>query len=485
MMKKLLLLGSALFTLNFGAISQTVVTTPAGDTYTVVIDTLDYFLNKQQYKAGTSLQDAFPYYKAPAGAMTTSYGHLTHCGSVFLNSDSITVLGLSGWGFMQSNSFNSDVTVRLYLCNVDADNLPIMPPIDSAQTKIQKASGSTSYPIPLIGNLINGPKKINSNFAVLMRNMSIRAGDTVRFMRTAARTPSYAVTHEWEEMYKFGEGLGVISQGNNYKFYKTTDFNIPRFFGGAGTDYEFCVAPIVELKLVAKHIYPKNAVCVVEPVAFDNLSSPSFTNRQFNQNEFYRKWYPFWAQPQPWGFAADSSITWDFGDDLRLDTLPNTWGRVKTTVLPYGENTAWKAFDTASVDYYTQQINDFCGAFRANYKRMCSGTYGYRVNAIDSLCLAVDWCGHHPDETGIKENVLGNVKIAPNPVANGKTTISGLEGKNTITVYSVLGQLISSEVTDKETYVVDLLNQPQGAYLLRVIDSAQRSKNIRIINQKD
>ena len=63
MMKKLLLLSSALFTLSFGAVAQTVVvtplgtvvTTPAGVTYTTVIDTLEYFLNKQQFKTGKTL----------------------------------------------------------------------------------------------------------------------------------------------------------------------------------------------------------------------------------------------------------------------------------------------------------------------------------------------------------------------------------------------------------------------------------------------
>lgn len=470
-MKKLLLLSSTLFIFGLKSVSQTVVTTPAGVTYTTVIDTLEYFLNKQQYKSGVGLQDNIPYYKAPTANTATQYNHLTHCGSLFLNSDSITVLGIGGWASFGS-SFNTSIPIHIYLCNVNANGLPVMPPIDTVKTVL---GNNQLIPSFLYGELPHGPKKLNSNFAILMRNYSNYNGDTALFYRTSALTPTANVS--WD---KYGEGLGIVSRGNNAIFSKSTDFYIPKFFGGIGTDYEFCVTPVVKIDLLASQESPSddpNPLCTSTPYTFTNTSSPSFTNRQFNQYEFYRKWQPFLKVPEPYGFEQDSVATWNFGDDLRLDTIPYHWGRVPSTYLYPNTNIAEKWFDTAGFP------DKFCGTFQITYKKMCAQTHGYRTIGTVTLCTMVYYC--YGDGFGIKENALTNVKIAPNPATDGKTTISGLEGKNTIIIYNMLGQMVSSDVTDKEIYVVDLLKQPAGTYLLRVVDSAQRSKNIRIINEKN
>lgn len=491
-MRKLLLLSSALFALGFGAKAQTAVT------YTTITDTLIYFENKEHYRnpnkaAGPGV---FDYYRAPSTNINGNYQYLTHCGSIFLNQDSITVTGLLGWMKLAPGSSGraQGVDVRIEICDINpTTGLPQLPSFAHTTIKLKLGDG---HPHLEGGPLIGGPKLVNrTNFAILMRNMSTAAGDTVYFYRTNAHVLYSASDPELQ----FGEGLGVVSRTQNQNFSKTTDYDqLPsQLFGGHGTDFEFCVAPIVELYLKTSQIVPEELSfapggCVGKWYDYVNTSSPSFTNRQFNQNEFYRRWKPFATQPQPYGFYPEDPIVWVFGDDNRLDTVPYHWGRIPNTVLDQGTNIAGKWFDTASVPDPIYPLppppydDHFNGNFFANYKKMNSTSgYGARFRGSDTLITYVDWCNHTSDEMGIKENTLNKVKIYPNPAANGKTTISGLEGKNTVTVYNMLGQMVSSDVSDKEIYVVDLFNQPQGAYLIRVVNDAQRSKSIRIINQKD
>lgn len=87
--------------------------------------------------------------------------------------------------------------------------------------------------------------------------------------------------------------------------------------------------------------------------------------------------------------------------------------------------------------------------------------------------------------TGIASNFLNeaNIKLYPNPAVNGKSTISGLEGSNTITVYNILGQAVLTKNTTDETVSIDLTTQPTGNYLVRITDTSNHSKTIKIINQ--
>ncbi|MEO6302737.1 MAG: T9SS type A sorting domain-containing protein [Bacteroidia bacterium] len=75
------------------------------------------------------------------------------------------------------------------------------------------------------------------------------------------------------------------------------------------------------------------------------------------------------------------------------------------------------------------------------------------------------------------------ISVFPNPTINGKATIAGLEGTNTVTVYNMLGQTVLTLTSDKETVSIDLVNQPMGNYLVKVTDSNKASKTVKIINQ--
>ncbi|MDP1800290.1 MAG: T9SS type A sorting domain-containing protein [Bacteroidota bacterium] len=85
---------------------------------------------------------------------------------------------------------------------------------------------------------------------------------------------------------------------------------------------------------------------------------------------------------------------------------------------------------------------------------------------------------------GLTELVAASkVAVYPNPTVNGKTTIAGLEGTNTVTVYNMLGQSVLTLTSDREVVSIDLSSQPLGNYLVRVTDSNKATKTVKIINQ--
>lgn len=476
-MKKLLLLSSAIFAFNFGAIAQT----SAVGTPTVITDTLRYFLNKHQFKLGQAMSSTFPYYKAPANPTITTSSGVTHVGVIFRNSDpNLQVLGLEGYASKHNKivNQNSEIRVHLYLCTLEANGLPHFPPVDSIITGVNNVCDNMGLcpPVLVAGTFTAGPRTMPGDFAVLAKNASPVAGDTVRFYRTSTlmtNSPNTS-TATGSSYYKTGEGLGVIRRAGVW--HKTANYTAAANFGGVGTDYEFCLAPRVQFTLTPGMIKPAEADlgCVFTKLTFTNTSSPEFTNRQFNLNEFYRYWKPFQASPESY-FLPDSIIEFDFDDDDRLDTVPYIWGlRQHSYLSADGSNMLYKWYDT-------------CGTFKdasmtARYRKMTT-SYSTRVQGSISFSTSVDCCG---GTVGINElNPLANVNVYPNPSANGKTTVSGLTGKNTISVYNVMGQLVSTEVTDKQNVIVDLAKQPAGSYMIRIVNSANKTKTVKVINHKE
>ena len=78
---------------------------------------------------------------------------------------------------------------------------------------------------------------------------------------------------------------------------------------------------------------------------------------------------------------------------------------------------------------------------------------------------------------------FSDINIFPNPASNGKSEISGLTGVNTITIYNLLGQAVLTEKTERETFILDFSNQPNGTYLVKISDANNDSKIVKIINQ--
>jgi hypothetical protein len=440
-------------------------------TPTVVTDTLSYFYNKQLFKIPNATGIGFPFYKSAAATVT----NITHLGSVFLNTDpNLIVNGLQARLAYQINSNSTQIPVRLYLYNVDA-NLKPTTIIDSISTFVGAAqtttSSTTGHQVGGVFTNSLGPVSHNvpGNFAVCVRNLSLISGDTVRIYRTASKllgNPEYGF------QTNMGEGLGVLRF--NQVWYSTKGYVNPNF--GATTDYEFCVSPIVTYTLIADHIapypvdvFPVDSVFCFAPLTFTNISTSHWTSRFFNLNHFYRYFYPYASSPTN-GFPADSSISWYFDDEDPDYPLlrPNL-------VLKIDSNQATKRYDTAGC--FTS-----C-SMRARLTKMIAGGNGasIRGNIEFSLCVSNDGC-----YTGINEfGSLEGLSLYPNPSENNKVVIKGLKGQNTIEVYDMLGRLRATLVSRQEEETVDLLKEPSGTYLIKVSNEQQRYRSMKVIHQKE
>ncbi len=463
-MKKLLLLISALFVLNDVAKSQ------AAPTSTVIVDTLHYYYNKFYFKTGIKISDAAAeYYKSPAATGTA----VTHVGSMFENNDSLQITGLEAFAVMPLNTSQATVAVHLYLTNVDpVTQLPVLPAIDSVRVVLPKGGNPN---IPIGGNFAT-TRTLTSNYFVLLRNMSLFEGDTVRLYRTAGAT----ATSVANVVKKHGEGYGVLRYLG--QFYKTTNYVHPAF--GYGTDYEFCVAPRVKYFLQASHSIPAvDTACVWDPLVYTNNSSKRFTHRMYNLTEFARKWNqmpPFNPTAAPVGlFPADSAITWYFEAEDNGTQDPRFF-------LPYNSQTNQITFYTDSSLMKMNGVDDssYCftgNEFRARFKSMAIYGRGATFSVTSVFTLCTKYCGRF--SVGVSEaSLLENVNLYPNP-SNGQSTISGLNGTNSIRVYNTLGQIILSETTNREKYLLDLSRQPAGSYFVKV-SSQSGSKSFHVIRQE-
>jgi len=466
MIKKLLVLGMLVFSSHSLILAQT----QAPTTPTVVTDTLSYFYNKQLFKIANPNGVGFPYYKSAAATVT----NITHMGSIILNNDpNLMVDGLEARMAYQDNSNALSIPVRLFLCNLNAQMLPVFPPVDSVTVFVGSANlasqSNTGYQV---GGTFTVSRNMPGNFAVLVRNLSTISGDTVRLYRTSAVTPTnwpyYTPTTS------HGEGLGLLRY--NQVFYKTRNYQHPAF--GWGTDYEFCVAPIVTYTLFADQIAPPkvnsdpaDSVYCWEPLTFTNTSSPEWTNRFFNLNEFYRHFTPYLNTPNG-GFPVDSAISWYFDDEDFDNPLlrPNI-------ILKKDSIRATKYYDTTGC--FTS-----C-SMRARLRKMIAGGNGMdiRGNIEFSVCVSMYDCDK---TTGINENIqLNGIKLFPNPSADGKVTLSGLQGKNTIQIYDMLGSLKATLVSNENEVLVDLLKEPGGTYLIKVTNEQQKYRSIKVVHQKE
>jgi hypothetical protein len=118
-----------------------------------------------------------------------------------------------------------------------------------------------------------------------------------------------------------------------------------------------------------------------------------------------------------------------------------------------------------------------------------SGTANYNVTGTDgpsgcrsnatSITVSVSAC------TGLASNTSNgfDLKLYPNPAIAGKSTITGLVGVNSITVYNILGQAVLTKHVTEESTTLDLSNQPSGNYVVKITDSNNESRSIKIINQ--
>lgn len=98
---------------------------------------------------------------------------------------------------------------------------------------------------------------------------------------------------------------------------------------------------------------------------------------------------------------------------------------------------------------------------------------------VSSITVSVSTCA------GLADNgmVMPEVKIFPNPSVSGKTTITGLSGVNTITVFNILGQAVITQQSSEENVTLDLGSNANGTYIVKIKDTNNDTKTVKIVNQ--
>ena len=243
-------------------------------------DTLHYFFNKHYYKNPT-LNNANTQFFTIKSPYEVSALNLTHAGSIFLNTATVMVHGLEALVMRHPTSASSAVGVKILLYNVNSNNLPIMPAVDSVLTTV-----STSTAGVWVGGNFASPKTMTANFAVAFKIGSSNPLDTIRLFLNNAAAPSSTVTG----VPKYGESLGLLRYSAQAGF--GWIINTGQF--GSGTDYEFVVAPRVSFSYQSGIGVNSPTVCNNSLGTFSNTSSPQslIENRQFNFNKFAAYWAP-------------------------------------------------------------------------------------------------------------------------------------------------------------------------------------------------
>lgn len=145
--------------------------TASQDAVTGASDTLEYFFNKHYFRNPTAANANLNFLSLNQPYNGTI--SITHCGGIFLNTNTITVHGLEGIVIKNATAPTPSVPVRLYLCALNGANMPILPALDSVQTSVS----STTIGVWVGGNFTN-PITVTGNFAVLYRNVSTNPNDT-------------------------------------------------------------------------------------------------------------------------------------------------------------------------------------------------------------------------------------------------------------------------------------------------------------------
>ncbi len=166
------------------------------------------------------------------------------------------------------------------------------------------------------------------------------------------------------------------------------------------------------------------------------------------------------------------------------NVAPNTYPQSVTLTavgLP-GMTYTWTApsSPTAASTVVTPSVTSPSGAGSISYfVTGTDGTSGCKTNSA-KVTIILNKC------TGISknENFGSDINVYPNPVTNGVSSLSGLVGANTISVYNLIGQNVMTEVVNAETVNLDFSNLPTGNYFVKVTDTNNDSKIIKVLNQK-
>lgn len=384
-------------------------------------DTLWYFFNKHVYRNPAST--GFYTFKSP------NTSGVTHFGSIFKNSNpNLAVAGLECIASTQAGSPTGSLTVRMYLTNVVA-GVPAFPALDSVSAVVTSTAGN------FYGANFAVPQFVAGDYAVLYKCVPTVAGDTLRVWMNNANT----ATSTAASATRYGEGFGTLRLGGT--------FGLTTGLFGAGTDFEFMVAPRVGFTASAAQTAPTGS-CTNVAYTFTNNSSFYLGHRQYNLNEFYRHWRPFLTA----GLSPDSVYTWNFGD--------GTGDMYTTSSMP-------------NISHTYASPGTFTGTLTANYQKMAD--FGVKLQDATTFAKTVAVC------TGI-QNLSGveAVNVYPNP-STGMVNIANLPSESTIEVVNMLGQLVYSSKANQSNYTADLSTLPNGSYFVKISSVNEKTKIVKLI----
>lgn len=554
----------------------------------VINDTLLYFFNKHYFRnpnTPTSSPPNLSFYtvKSPyPGSLAIS-----HLGSVFLNTNLITVHGLKALVIKHPGSPSASVPFRLYLCSVNSSSLPVFPPIDSVLTSV-----STSTIGVWRGGVFTSPTSLNGNFAVVAKCTSTVPGDTIRVFLNNASTS----TSTYAPATQYGEGLGVL------RFFGNFQSNTNTF--GTGTDYEFVVAPYVSYNINAGATVLTPTICSLTQGSFSNVTTPMslIESRFFNLNKFK----PYWAPTNTSMPPTDSIYNWTFSgsitppttnknasaifnilgnqtanltvkiksynffysanynfNDVSVATITVSNGSaptlsvsgtttfcsnsfVTTTLTvsgasnftwtsPYSLSNSVVVTSSSTTVYTVMSENLGCTAVKlvtvavnaipnvlliTSNSLVCTSSSGGSTISLSGTPLGGIYSGANVSgpkftpavsgtfspvysytnvTTGCTNTTTALIRVIicsgldqvepgpqfkafPNPTINGRLVVSNLQGNNLVELYSVLGELLFKQSSDRDECTLDLSQRAAGTYFLKVTDGAGRAKTVKIVN---
>lgn len=407
----------------------------------VVTDTTWYFYNKNIWKFNNS----FFTVKTP---MSFSVQVNTEFGVSFLNPDnaSITISKAAILASRMATSPSTAIPITITLYTASPSGVPGAS-VATATCVITGTGGNVSSIATF-----SSPIVATGAYFLAYKNSSPNPLDTVNVFLTSA----YTATSGAAANLKFGENLAYIRNNGNMipteNYYNT---------GTPGSNLEPLLVPFVSFNYSASATQSApnatavpGAYCANLGISYTNTSSGIVNNRQYNYNQFGTTWAPKTSTVvMP---TADPVHNWSFS----------------------GPPTPTATYSTANVTHTYATTGNASANLIVKYQNG-SGS-GAKTQEVKTWTLQIANCGI----VGVNENQLNaNMNVYPNPAINGKVNISGLEGTNTVAVYNMIGQLVSTETTNAEVVTVDLKGRTAGTYVIRVTDSTNHSKVVKVINE--
>ncbi|MES2680540.1 MAG: T9SS type A sorting domain-containing protein [Bacteroidota bacterium] len=253
-------------------------------------------------------------------------------------------------------------------------------------------------------------------------------------------------------------GSSVTINAGNFNTFLNLPFTAPEDMQ-AGNDY------YVGLRITAGNTYPIGVLATAIPIT-SFYTAPDAGGAPTQVNFGYLAIEGMFKHPVTTITASSSKALSCLGEPVTLTANGTastyTWS-ANTTNTTNASNISVTPTNTGTIVYSVTGTD---------------GPSGCKTNAA-TISQTVSTC------TGINARAteLSEIRIFPNPAVNGKSNITGLNGENTIMIYNVLGQVVANMKTADEKAIIDLSGQPSGTYLVKILDSGNGTRVVKIVNE--